>query len=150
MSFYPPPQGSQPPQQAAYGAPNAPPPTYAPSPTYPPAPADFQSKGQLPRVGTTTTTTTTSSGGTHSVSESEVKGFAEYISQLLAGDGALTQGAPPRIPISPPANLFNALRDGAVLCHLVNTLKPGAIEGRHIRDAPRNRFEVLVNQRLVL
>ena len=100
----------------------------------------------IPRYDTQTTTSY--SGGTHSVSQSEVSAFAEAISAHLAADPPMVSSR--RVPISPPTALFATLRDGAVLCHLVNALKPGAIDARHVRDTPRNPFEVLLNHRLVL
>ena len=75
-------------------------------------------------------------------------GFAEHISSKLASDRALVSSG--KIPIRPPSCLFETLQDGVVLYKLINVLKPGIVDVKYLKEPPRNKFEVLVNHRLVL
>lgn len=89
-----------------------------------------------------------SSGGQHAICPSEVRAFAEYITDVLGGDPELQQAG--LVPILPPERLFDVCRNGVLLCKFVNVVKPGSIPLSAIKTQPRNTFEVLGNHKHTL
>ncbi|KAH3767111.1 Plastin-3 T-plastin [Pelomyxa schiedti] len=61
--------------------------------------------------------------GSHSYSEEELAGIVSHINRCLASDSLLQSGTLPhgKIPIATPVDIFQALRDGVILCKFVNT-----------------------------
>lgn len=63
----------------------------------------------------------------HSFSEDEKEQFAEHINAALADDKVLAK----RIPIEPTTmQLFDEVKDGLILCKLINDGVPGTIDER--------------------
>jgi len=69
-------------------------------------------------------------GGQHSYSGDEVRAFASYINQVLSTDPDLKNVLP--LDHQDHGHFFNTLRDGVIICKLLNVIKPGLIDPRHI------------------
>lgn len=75
----------------------------------------------------------TASGGAHSFSEEEKVSFVDHINSALATN-PLLKG---RLPINPDNNdLFNACKDGLLLCALINDAVPETIDVRVVNNKP--------------
>eukprot|EP01087_Luapelamoeba_hula_P001000 TRINITY_DN1075_c0_g1_i3.p1 TRINITY_DN1075_c0_g1~~TRINITY_DN1075_c0_g1_i3.p1 ORF type:complete len:1050 (-),score=333.21 TRINITY_DN1075_c0_g1_i3:60-3209(-) len=87
-------------------------------------------------------------GGTHSYSTEETRAFSEHINELLRDDSELAGF----LPINPNSNdLFQAIKEGYLLCKLINKIRPGTIEARKIICKPSmNPFEMSQNHVLAI
>jgi len=82
----------------------------------------------------------------HSFSTEETRSFTEHVNDVLGPDPEL-QG---RLPINPNSmDLFLAVRDGVLLCKLVNQIKP-VIDPSKICLRPTNTFQVGQNHTLAI
>mmetsp|Transcript_7789 Transcript_7789/g.11779 ORF Transcript_7789/g.11779 Transcript_7789/m.11779 type:complete len:730 (+) Transcript_7789:287-2476(+) len=85
----------------------------------------------------------------HTYSKAETRSFSEHINDVLANDTDLSGGNP--LPINPESDdLFKAVTSGVLLCKLLNAIKPGLIDEKQISKKPRNKFEALINHRVVI
>ena len=78
--------------------------------------------------------------GSHSFSEEEKAAFTEHINYCLAGEPAL-----PYLPLNPNSlDLFSAVRDGILLCKLINKAVPGTVDERalNIKKRELNIYEI--------
>jgi len=68
--------------------------------------------------------------GQHSYSPEEVRAFASHINQMLASDPELSR----ILPLDPNNQnaFFEVMKDGVILCKMLNIVKPGLINPRHI------------------
>lgn len=74
---------------------------------------------------------TTASGGAHTFSEEEKVSFVEHINSALR-DNPLCKG---RLPINPNSgDLFQKVRDGVILCCLINDAVPETIDLRVVNN----------------
>ncbi|XP_022758779.1 fimbrin-2 [Durio zibethinus] len=65
----------------------------------------------------------------HTISESEKASYVAHINNYLAQDGFLNK----YLPINPSSNdLFEIVKDGVILCKLINVAVPGTIDERAI------------------
>ncbi|XP_012466061.1 fimbrin-2 isoform X2 [Gossypium raimondii] len=65
----------------------------------------------------------------HTISESEKASYVAHINNYLAQDGFLNKN----LPIDPSSNdLFEIVKDGVLLCKLINVAVPGTIDERAI------------------
>ncbi|CAM8997400.1 unnamed protein product [Rhodiola kirilowii] len=65
----------------------------------------------------------------HTISESEKASYVSHINNYLAGDDFLSS----YLPIDPTSNdLFEIVKDGVLLCKLINVAVPGTIDERAI------------------
>ncbi|XWS76003.1 hypothetical protein CRYUN_Cryun01aG0140200 [Craigia yunnanensis] len=65
----------------------------------------------------------------HTISESEKASYVAHINNYLAQDGFLNK----HLPINPSSNdLFEIVKDGVLLCKLINVAVPGTIDERAI------------------
>lgn len=84
----------------------------------------------------------------HSFSDEEKEGFCEYINGSLSADPDL-KGV---LPINATSmDLFNACKDGILLCKLINFAVPGTIDERAINKGNKlNAFKITENNNLVI
>jgi Calponin homology (CH) domain/C2 domain len=83
----------------------------------------------------------------HSFGQAEPRSFSAHINEVLASDGDVAG----KLPIDGETmDLFKKVEDGVLLCKLINSVKPGLIDERQISVKPRNKFEALLNHRLML
>ncbi|MBA0728894.1 hypothetical protein Golax_023208, partial [Gossypium laxum] len=67
----------------------------------------------------------------HTISESEKASYVAHINNYLAQDGFLNK----YLPIDPSSNdLFEIVKDGVLLCKLINVAVPGTIDERAINN----------------
>jgi len=99
----------------------------------------------------------TGSGNTHtehSFSEEEMKAFSEHINQCLGRDPELKKLG--HIPINVNSmDIFTAVRDGILLCKLINAAVPETIDTRALnfpksRSRGLNIYEIKENQNLCI
>eukprot|EP01133_Synstelium_polycarpum_P004945 gene4945-5744_t len=76
----------------------------------------------------------------HSYHDEEKQGLVEHLNFLLQDDQQLKS----RIPIDPKSDLiFDSLKDGIILCKLINSIKPGTVNEQQVRmSAKLNLFEM--------
>jgi len=88
-----------------------------------------------------------STHATHSFSDEEKVSFVEYINDVLSKDVDLKHH---KFPLNPDSmDIFNAVKDGILLCKLVNTAVPGTVDERAInKGANLNKFKITENQNL--
>ncbi|KNC56427.1 fimbrin [Thecamonas trahens ATCC 50062] len=73
----------------------------------------------------------------HSFSEEEKTSFSDYINMALAHDSDLAH----LLPIDAASmDLFEVVKDGILLCKLINEAVPGTIDERAINKKPKNAF----------
>eukprot|EP01132_Coremiostelium_polycephalum_P005772 gene5772-7182_t len=80
----------------------------------------------------------------HSYHDEEKIGLVEHLNFLLKDEPLLKS----RIPINPKSDLiFDSLKDGVILCKLINSIKPGSINERSVKinSQKLNLFEMNVN-----
>ena len=91
-------------------------------------------------------------GATHSFAESETIAFSEFINETLGGDDDVSH----LIPIDVDAEdftLFDVLRDGVILCKLINAAVPETIDERAVHTGalkPLSVFEVVENLNMAI
>lgn len=92
--------------------------------------------------------TTAGSSGHHSYTTEETYAFADWINSCLKNDAEL-KGT---LPIDPDTNqLFTSVKDGILMCKLINSSVPETIDMRVVNKGPKiNAFKILENQTLVL
>jgi len=98
------------------------------------------------------TTVRSNTGATHSFAESETIAFSEFINETLGGDDDVSH----LIPIDVDAEdftLFDVLRDGVILCKLINAAVPETIDERAVHTGalkPLSVFEVVENLNMAI
>jgi len=85
---------------------------------------------------------------THSFSEEEKMGFVDYINGTLKNDPHLKH----ILPIDPNTMaIFDAVKDGKLLCKLINSAVPGTIDERAMNLKEKiNAFQITENQNLCI
>jgi hypothetical protein len=88
-------------------------------------------------------------GAQHSFSDEEKASFVEYINDCLRDDPDLKHH---RLPLNPDGmDLFNAVKDGILICKLINASIKGTIDERAInKGANLNTFKITENQNLCI
>ena len=94
------------------------------------------------------TSTASSADTTHSFSSEETLAFTDWINSALQGDQDLSAALP--IKSNPVTALFSAVKDGLVLCKLINTAVPETIDERAINKTKLNAFKIAENLTLVV
>ncbi|XP_031572293.1 plastin-2-like [Actinia tenebrosa] len=90
-------------------------------------------------------------GTTHSFSEAETAAFADWINSQLAEDAELKDGG--YIPIDSSNNykeLFQKVRDGVLLCKMINATVANTIDERAVNKKNLKVFTIHENQTLVI
>eukprot|EP00003_Mantamonas_plastica_P016617 TRINITY_DN2772_c0_g2_i1.p2 TRINITY_DN2772_c0_g2~~TRINITY_DN2772_c0_g2_i1.p2 ORF type:complete len:638 (-),score=261.76 TRINITY_DN2772_c0_g2_i1:38-1951(-) len=83
----------------------------------------------------------------HSFAEEEKEAFVEYINDALGSDEDLAG----RFPIDPESmDIFDACKDGILLCKLINDAVPDTIDERVINTKKLNAFNITENNNLVI
>jgi hypothetical protein len=90
-----------------------------------------------------------SATGQHTFSDEEKASFTDHINSVLKNDKDLSHL---NFPLNPDSmDLFNAVKDGILLCKLINTAVKGTIDERAINKGKGlNTFKVTENQNLVV
>jgi plastin-1 len=81
-------------------------------------------------------------GGLHSYSQEETVAFTEHINNCLQSDAALSS----LLPIRTDSGLFSAVRDGILLCKLLNAAVPETVDERAINFSKKQK-EINVYQK---
>jgi len=91
-----------------------------------------------------------STGGdtTHTYSEEERSAFTDWINEALADDEDLKGKLP--ISTSSPNALFDACKDGVLLCKLINYAVPETVDERVLNKKNLSPFRVMENQMLCI
>ncbi|EFA79541.1 actin binding protein [Heterostelium album PN500] len=86
--------------------------------------------------------------GTHSFSEEEKVSFAEHMNSVLSGDAV----ADARLPINPNnMDLFEKVKDGILLCKLINYAVPDTIDERALNTKTgMNKYQMTENGNIVV
>ena len=98
------------------------------------------------------TTVRSNTGATHSFAESETIAFSEFINETLADDEELSH----LLPIDVDAEdftLFDVLRDGVILCKLINCAVAETIDMRAVHTGhfkPLSVYEVVENLNMAI
>ena len=98
------------------------------------------------------TTVRSATGGTHSFAESETIAFSEFINETLADDKSVAHLLPVDVEAEEPP-LFDVLKDGVVLCKLINCAAPDTIDMRCVHTGavkPLSVFEVVENLNMAI
>jgi len=96
-------------------------------------------KAKLTQVGGATDSTT------HSFSDEEKVAFTDYINNALKKDKDIGS----RLPINnTDMSLFSSVKDGLILCKLINDAIPETIDERVLNKTNLNPFRILENQTL--
>ncbi|XP_068749293.1 plastin-2-like [Montipora capricornis] len=90
-----------------------------------------------------------SSGTRHSFSDDEQVGFSDWINSVLEDDPDL-KGKHLPIKEEDRDALFKAVKDGILLCKLINWAVPGTVDERAINKKKLNVYNIHENQTLVL
>lgn len=87
-------------------------------------------------------------GSQHSYTEEEKRAFVEHINHLLSDDPHVGK----RLPINPDGmQLFEEVKDGVLLCKLINATVPGTIDERVLNlKEKKNAWEVNENHTLCI
>jgi len=84
----------------------------------------------------------------HSFSDEEKEGFVEYINDCIASDPDVKYLG---FPLNPKGmDIFNAVKDGVLLCKLINFCVKGTIDERAINKKNLNAFKITENNNLVI
>jgi len=85
----------------------------------------------------------------HSFSDEEKGGFVEHINAVLGKDKDLKHLG---LPLNPEGmDIFHAVRDGILLCKLINSAVAGTIDDRAINKGDKlNAFKITENQNLCI
>ncbi|KXJ09695.1 Plastin-1 [Exaiptasia diaphana] len=90
-------------------------------------------------------------GTTHSFSKSEAVGFADWMNIHLAGDEDLKKHGYIPLDISSDSGaLLRKVKDGVLLCKLINATVEGTIDDRVINITPDSTYAVHENQTLAI
>jgi hypothetical protein len=89
-----------------------------------------------------------SAHASHSFSDEEKVSFVEHINQVLKGDPDVKH----LLPINPDdMGIFKAVRDGILLCKLINSAVKGTIDERALNKGTNlNAFKITENQNLCI
>jgi plastin-1 len=103
---------------------------------------------QSPSKGDSSFLTSTATTLVHTISDSEKKAYVDHINMYLEGDASLQHV----LPIDSSTNqLFDMIKDGIILCKLVNVAVPGTIDERAINMKEKlNPWERIENHTLFL
>eukprot|EP01094_Clydonella_sp_ATCC50884_P011106 TRINITY_DN208_c0_g1_i1.p1 TRINITY_DN208_c0_g1~~TRINITY_DN208_c0_g1_i1.p1 ORF type:complete len:728 (-),score=370.10 TRINITY_DN208_c0_g1_i1:257-2440(-) len=86
-------------------------------------------------------------GAVHHFSESERRGYVDFINQDLAKDPEVSSV----LPINPDSDdVFDVISDGVLLARLMNNTFEGTIDDAKLCTKPKNMFEKNLNHDLVL
>jgi len=90
-----------------------------------------------------------SAHASHSFSDEEKASFVDYINDVLGKDPDLKHL---RFPINPEGmDIFSAIKDGILMCKLINTAVKGTVDERAINKHPHlNAFKITENQNLCI
>ncbi|KAJ7325369.1 hypothetical protein OS493_029920 [Desmophyllum pertusum] len=88
-------------------------------------------------------------GTRHSFSDDEQIGFSDWINSILEDDPDL-KGKHLPIKEEEKDALFKAMKDGIVMCKLINWASPGTVDERAINKTKLNVYNIHENQTLVL
>ena len=92
----------------------------------------------------------TATGATHSFAESETIAFSDYINEALGDDNAIAH----LLPIDEDSlALFDALKDGVILCKLINSAQADTIDMRCVHTGakkPLSVYEVVENLNMAI
>jgi hypothetical protein len=90
-----------------------------------------------------------SAHASHSFSDEEKEGFVEYINDCIGSDPDVKYLG---FPVNPKGlDIFTAVRDGVLLCKLINFCVPGTIDERAINKGKGiNAFKITENNNLVI
>jgi len=84
----------------------------------------------------------------HSFSDEEKEGFVEYINDCIASDPDVKYLG---FPLNPKGmDIFSAVKDGVLLCKLINFCVKGTIDERAINKKNLNAFKITENNNLVI
>jgi len=84
---------------------------------------------------------------THSFSEEEKVAFADYINNALKKDKDIGSRLPMNVN---DMSLFTAIKDGLILCKLINDAVPETIDERVLNKTNLNPFRIIENQTLCI
>ncbi|XP_024385429.1 fimbrin-1 [Physcomitrium patens] len=103
---------------------------------------------QSPAKGDSSFLTSTATTLVHTISDSEKKAYVDHINMYLENDPVLQ----PVLPIDPSTNqLFEIIKDGVLLCKLINVAVAGTIDERAINMKEKlNPWERIENHTLCL
>eukprot|EP00163_Fabomonas_tropica_P012463 TRINITY_DN23769_c0_g1_i1.p1 TRINITY_DN23769_c0_g1~~TRINITY_DN23769_c0_g1_i1.p1 ORF type:complete len:627 (-),score=275.41 TRINITY_DN23769_c0_g1_i1:273-2153(-) len=88
-----------------------------------------------------------SAGIQHSFSEEEKVAFVEHVNLCLRDD----EDVKDRLPVSEEGlALFDACKDGVLLCKLINDAVPDTIDMRVVNLKPKNAFHITENNNIVI
>ncbi|KAK3753038.1 hypothetical protein QZH41_014994 [Actinostola sp. cb2023] len=110
---------------------------------------DFLSKVEVEHIGGTSEGS--AEGTTHSFSEGETAAFADWVNTQLAEDDELKSGG--YIPIDSSNNykqMFEKVKDGILLCKMINATVPNTIDMRAVNKKNLKVFTIHENQTLVI
>jgi plastin-1 len=96
-----------------------------------------------------TKVTTTGGIGQHSYTQDETEAFADHINTVLQDDKHLKH----LLPLKDPKDLFEATKDGVLLCKLINSSRKGTIDERVIntyKGKPISAWQRAENQNLAI
>ncbi|KAJ5069438.1 plastin-3 [Anaeramoeba ignava] len=89
----------------------------------------------------------TTDGSEHSFADDEKISFVDWINMALKDDPHVGK----RLPISPnDMSIFEQLKDGIILCKLINDSVPDTIDTRVINTGKVNKFQMIENQNLAI
>ncbi|KAJ6236262.1 plastin-3 [Anaeramoeba flamelloides] len=84
---------------------------------------------------------------THSFADDEKESFVNFINSTLYNDPIVKN----RLPINPEnMDIFEELKDGIILCKMINDAIPGTIDERVINTKKLNKFTKVENQNLAI
>jgi plastin-1 len=105
-------------------------------------------RGSLTMKKATSISQVTPTGATHSFSQEEKEAFCDHINEVLKNDPHLTK----LLPVSSEGNaLFDACKDGRLLCKLINDAVPDTIDERVMNLGDKlNAFQMTENNNLCI
>ncbi|OAF69288.1 Plastin-1 [Intoshia linei] len=94
------------------------------------------------------TTYASSEGTTHSIATHEINGFAEWLNIILGNDESIKYE---KFPIKQNTeDLFVVIKDGIILCKLINIAQKGTIDVRAINFNKLNVYKIHENMTLAI
>ncbi|KAJ5068560.1 hypothetical protein M0811_02502 [Anaeramoeba ignava] len=86
-------------------------------------------------------------GTEHSFADDEKVSFVSFINMALKNDKHVGS----RLPINPDdMSIFEALKDGLILCKMINDAVPKTIDERVLNTGKLNKFQMIENQNLAI